>query len=162
MLESAEIGHRVAKDVYAREEPRLRESLLLAQFGQLLGGGVAAIGMAARQQFMRHRGVAIGAGELVNHIAVPAEIEPAHAIQDGIYRRLGGARTIGVLDAEQEFAAMVPGEQPVEQRRARPADMQISSRGWRETRDDGLIFGACVHARFLQDWRNGQRRRGAP
>ncbi|HEX3138259.1 MAG TPA: hypothetical protein VHT22_11650, partial [Casimicrobiaceae bacterium] len=32
MLESAEIGHRVAKDVYAREEPRLRESLLLAQF----------------------------------------------------------------------------------------------------------------------------------
>src|SRR6185312_9004616 len=32
MLESAEIGHRVAKDVYAREEPRLREALLLAQF----------------------------------------------------------------------------------------------------------------------------------
>ncbi len=32
MLESAEIGHRVAKDAYAREEPRLRESLLLAQF----------------------------------------------------------------------------------------------------------------------------------
>jgi len=33
MLESAEIGHRVAKDVYAREEPALREALLLAQFG---------------------------------------------------------------------------------------------------------------------------------
>ena len=32
MLESAEIGHRVAKDVYAREEPQLREALLNAQF----------------------------------------------------------------------------------------------------------------------------------
>jgi polyphosphate:AMP phosphotransferase len=32
MLESAEIGHAVAKDAYAREEPALREALLLAQF----------------------------------------------------------------------------------------------------------------------------------
>jgi hypothetical protein len=32
MLESAEIGHRVDKQVYARDEPRLREALLLAQF----------------------------------------------------------------------------------------------------------------------------------
>jgi len=32
MLESAEIGHRVDKKVYSREEPRLREALLLAQF----------------------------------------------------------------------------------------------------------------------------------
>ena len=35
MLESAEIGHCVAKDIYAREEPRLRESLLLAQFDEI-------------------------------------------------------------------------------------------------------------------------------
>ena len=32
MLESAEIGHRIAKDEYAREEPQLREALLIAQF----------------------------------------------------------------------------------------------------------------------------------
>ena len=32
MLESAEIGHRIAKRVYAREEPKLREALLNAQF----------------------------------------------------------------------------------------------------------------------------------
>ena len=32
MLESAEIGHRIAKGAYAREEPVLREALLLAQF----------------------------------------------------------------------------------------------------------------------------------
>jgi polyphosphate:AMP phosphotransferase len=32
VLESAEIGHRVAKRVYAREEPKLREALLNAQY----------------------------------------------------------------------------------------------------------------------------------
>jgi AMP-polyphosphate phosphotransferase len=32
MLESAEIGHRVSKQVYAREEPKLREGLLNAQY----------------------------------------------------------------------------------------------------------------------------------
>ncbi len=32
MLESAELGHRVAKDVYVREEAKLREELLDAQF----------------------------------------------------------------------------------------------------------------------------------
>src|ERR1700739_1045262 len=32
MLESAEIGHRIAKGVYAREEPQLRDALLNAQF----------------------------------------------------------------------------------------------------------------------------------
>jgi len=32
MLESAEVGHRISKEEYAREEPRLREALLLAQW----------------------------------------------------------------------------------------------------------------------------------
>ena len=32
MLESAEIGHRIAKAVYEREEPKLREALLNAQY----------------------------------------------------------------------------------------------------------------------------------
>ena len=32
MLESAEIGHKISKQVYARKEPHLREALLNAQF----------------------------------------------------------------------------------------------------------------------------------
>ena len=32
MLESAEIGHRIDKKIYAREEAKLREALLNAQF----------------------------------------------------------------------------------------------------------------------------------
>jgi len=32
MLESAEIGHKISKEVYARQEPKLREALLNAQY----------------------------------------------------------------------------------------------------------------------------------
>ncbi len=32
MLESAEVGHRISKEEYAREEPKLREALLMAQW----------------------------------------------------------------------------------------------------------------------------------
>ena len=32
MFESAEVGHKVEKAVYAKEEPKLREALLNAQF----------------------------------------------------------------------------------------------------------------------------------
>src|SRR6266478_234839 len=32
MLESAEIGHKLSKEVYARQEPKLREALLNAQY----------------------------------------------------------------------------------------------------------------------------------
>lgn len=32
MFESAELGHRIDKETYQREEPALREALLNAQF----------------------------------------------------------------------------------------------------------------------------------
>ena len=53
MFESAELGHKVTKEVYARQEPKLREALLNAQFdlaaakkfpGLILIGGVDGAG----------------------------------------------------------------------------------------------------------------------
>ena len=55
---------------------------------------------------------------------VPIEPEPAQSIEDDLDRLLGIARHVGILDAQDESAAGVPGIQPVEQRRARPADVQ--------------------------------------
>ena len=49
----------------------------------------------------------------------------------------GRARAVGVLDAQQELAAVVAGEQPVEQRGARAADMQEAGRRGGEAGDDG-------------------------
>ena len=81
-------------------------------------------------------------------------------VEDRVDRRLGRARLVGILDPQQEFAAMMAGEQPVEQRGARAADMEEAGRRGRETRHDGgagrfgqfggqfgLIFG-CHHGLF--------------
>ena len=57
---------------------------------------------------------------------IPLHAQPLE-IGDEIDQGLGVvAGLIGVLDAEQEIAADVPGEEPVEQRGAGPADMQIT------------------------------------
>ena len=57
---------------------------------------------------------------------VPVEAEPAQIAQD---RRLGLARRaldVGVLDAQDERAARAARQQPVEQRRARVADVELA------------------------------------
>src|SRR6185436_8333445 len=63
---------------------------------------------------------------------VPVEPEPPHAVDDArdhVPRRSLG---VGVFDAEDERAAVTAGEEPVEQRRARAADVQVAGGGWSE------------------------------
>src|SRR5438094_2095593 len=58
---------------------------------------------------------------------IPVEAEPA---QSFINRRggfFGIARSIGVLDAQNEFAVVMSREEPIEKGRARPADVEIAS-----------------------------------
>ena len=75
---------------------------------------------------MRHLGMPAGALELEHRRLVGVEAEPAQPVEDRVDRTLGRALPVGVLDAQQVAAAMVPGEQPVEQRRPRAADVQIT------------------------------------
>ena len=109
---------------------------LLALRGQLLLGHVAAIGGAALEQPVGDLGVARPELRLVIFVPVPIEAEPAHPVEDRVDRLLGRARLVGVLDPQQELAAVVAGEQPVEQRRARAADVQEAGRRGREAGDD--------------------------
>src|SRR5437764_15143015 len=69
------------------------------------------------------------------------QAEPAKIFEQLLARLLGAARQIGVFDAQQEFPAIpvMTRQQPAEQRRARPADMEISRGRRRETRHDILI-----------------------
>ena len=63
---------------------------------------------------------------------VPVEAEPAQVVENrclGLARRSLG---VGVLDAQDERAAVAAREQPVEQRRARVADVQLAGRTRRE------------------------------
>jgi len=66
---------------------------------------------------------------LIDHVLIPRQPEPLESIEDGSRALFGAARSVGVLDAKQELAAVVFHEEPVEERRARTADMEIA--GWR-------------------------------
>ena len=73
-------------------------------------------------------GVPRGAGKLVGDVAVPIEAQPAEAVEDRRDRGFGRAGAVGVLDAKQVLAAMVLGEQPVEERSAGAADVDLPAR----------------------------------
>ena len=113
--------------------------------------------MAIGQQFAGDLGVAFGAGELIDDLAIPIEIEPGQAIEDGGDRGLGGAGAVGILDAQAELAAVVAGVEIVEQRGAGAADVQEAGGRRRETGDDlcgcavveGRVLG-CHHGRSVQ------------
>jgi hypothetical protein len=59
---------------------------------------------------------------------VPGHAEPAHALQDAVDHLIRRALGVGVLDPKHEDAAVATGQQPVEERGAGPADVQIP--GW--------------------------------
>src|SRR5690349_6972003 len=62
---------------------------------------------------------------------VPVQPEPAQSVDDAGHHVPRGTLGIGVLDAEDEGAAMATGVEPVEQRRPRAADVQVA--GWRRS-----------------------------
>jgi hypothetical protein len=82
--------------------------------------------------------VARGPGELVDDLAVPIEPEPFQAIENGRDRRLGRSLAVGVLDAQQHLAAVLPGVEPVEQRGAAAPDVEKAGGRGGKARDDGI------------------------
>ena len=119
----------------------------LAHGLKLFRARVAAIGIALRKQLLGNLAMAFRARELIDGLAIPVELEPAQAIENGEDRAFGGARLVGILDAQQHLAAGVLGIEPIEQRRARAADMQIARGRGRKTRDD--LFAHAI-GEFLE------------
>ena len=107
-----------------------------AHLRELLGARVAAVGVAHGQELLGHFAVPGGARELVDRFAVPIDAEPSQPVEDGVDGSLRRAFAVGVLDPQQHFPAAAAGVKPVEQRGARPADMQESGRRGGETDDD--------------------------
>ena len=60
---------------------------------------------------------------------VPVEPEPPHRLDDLADVLLGGARAVGVLDPEDEDAAVAAGERPVEERGPGAADVEVARWG---------------------------------
>src|SRR5690606_37339626 len=113
----------------------------LAALGQLLGGAVAEVGPARLQELLGVLPVdlqplrlpvrPIGAAHLGP--LVPVEAQPAQAVENGCEGLLGGALGVGVLNAEDEGAAVVAGKEPVEERRASPTHVQVAGGTGRKT-----------------------------
>src|SRR5690606_23439956 len=85
-----------------------------AHLVQFFRGVVGPIGLAAADQFLGNLAMPLGAGELEDRVAVPAEAEPGEPVEDRRDRGVGRALAVGVLDAEQHRAAGVAGVEPVE------------------------------------------------
>src|SRR5207244_6589032 len=87
--------------------------------------------------------------ELEGDLAVPVQAEPAQRLLDVLRRLLDLAARVGVLDPQAELTALVPGEEPVEERGVNAADVQEAGRA-RSHADDGRhagSVGACARSR---------------
>src|SRR5512138_823914 len=97
-------------------------------FLELAGRAEATVRTPALQQHVSIRDVTLEPVRLVIRALVPREPEPRHALQDGRRMRVTGPLAVRILDAQHEHAAMAARKQPVEQRRARSADVQVARR----------------------------------
>jgi hypothetical protein len=98
--------------------------------------------VAGRQHLPRHLGVPRHAGGLEHRRPVRRDAEPFQPLADHLCRRLGAALAVGILDPQQEFPAVVTGEQVVEEGGPGAADVQQSGRAGGETRAN--CHGGCM------------------
>jgi hypothetical protein len=116
-------------------------ALRLAHGVQFFLARIAPVGMAALDELIRHFGVALQTLHLVERAGIPAQPEPAHAVEDGVDGSLGRALDVGVLDAQDEAAAMLARIGPGIQRRAGAADMEVAGGAGGEAGADGSVHG---------------------
>ena len=106
----------------------------LADAVESFGGAGAAVGVAGGEQLRggglvagQSLGLAVGGVRPADVGAfVPVEAEPAEALHDAVFRTGDGALLVGVFDAEDECAAVMAGEEPVEEGGAEAADVKLA------------------------------------
>ena len=79
--------------------------------------GVEALGLAVGRE---------GPAEV--RALVPVQPEPGEGVVELRLAVLTEARTVGVLDAQDELAALLPGEGEVEERHVGRADVRVTGR----------------------------------
>ena len=118
----------------------LRLLLGLAHLGEALGGAPAVVGVAVLEQPLdvgpvgvEPLGLAVGRERAADVRAlVPVQPEPAQGVEDLLLGVLAEARAVGVLDAQDELAALLAHEGEVEQRHVGRADVRVAGRRRRD------------------------------
>src|SRR5439155_18114225 len=129
------IRERPAPAVVARSLPagQGRSSPFLQLLRRAVAGVGVAIGSEAADGLVVDRqslGLAVGPERPTDLRAlVPVEAEPAQRVDDDADGLVRGALAVGVLDPEDEDAAMVPGEKPVVEGGPGVADVQVAGGG---------------------------------
>src|SRR5690606_18012023 len=120
----------------------------LPHLGEFFRCSITVIRFALLDQFLGDLAMALGTGELRHGLAVPGEAEPGKAVQNGRRGRFRRALAVGILDAQQHLAAGMLGIEPVEQRSARAAYMQVTGRGGGKTGDHCLRHESLAAERW--------------
>ncbi len=110
----------------------------------VFGGRVRRVQVPGVQQPLRDVLVDVGALALpVRRVRptdewtlVPVDPEPVHRLDQGLVGLFRVPGRVGVLDAEDQRAVMVPGEGPVEQCRSGETDVRSPGRRWAEPGTD--------------------------
>ena len=90
--------------------------------------------MTAGQQLLHGRPIAIQPLRLIIRrqrsadlgAFVPVDPQPVEAVEDRLQRLFNVPLLIGVVDPQDELPSVLPGEEPIEQRSAYPANVQVS------------------------------------
>src|SRR6185312_8346894 len=110
--------------------------LRLAHRLELLLRGVVPVGETLREKLLPDLAIAREALHLEERPLVPVELEPLHRVEDGLLRFLRRALEVGVLDAQDELAAVAARVGPVEERRAGAPEVEIPGGARREAGAD--------------------------
>ena len=112
-----------------RPKPRIAAHLvgtLLSDGAKLVWRDKVPVREPAGEKRLSIRTVAPDPLALEEGTLIPVETQPLEPLEDPLYHRRGRALPIGVLDPENERPARVSGEEPVEERRARPAYVEVA------------------------------------
>ena len=113
----------------------------LAKCGNLVLSGKTLIGRAPFQHLQRHIRMPRAIGKLAGRTAIVIQAKPFKTVENDLLGIVRIACAVRIFHAQQKFAPVMPGEEPVEQTRPRIANMHISSGRRRESCDDrGHIY----------------------
>ncbi len=138
-------GRQLERGVRAGVGRRLAAFGGVAQRARLLGRAVVEVGVAAAHELLGNLAVTVvplrlevrSVGPAHIRPFVPGQPEPAEPVEDARHHLVRGALGVGVLDPQDERAAMPTREQPIEQRGTRAAHVQVAGGGWGETDTHG-------------------------